>query len=176
MKLRTLAYLTGVAAALLATAAAAQPAAKPGTLGPVDYAFIGQTHLGNPYQTNSGRIGVTHAASPKVVAYAKLMIPSHIEVQQKLDAILARKGITPPPTTLLEHSYDAMLAVLKDEKGEAFDREYVRQQMNYQTGNDALYRWEIANGKDPDLLAFAKMVLPKIDDHFDKVKALQAEK
>lgn len=175
MKLCNLASLCSVAVALSATAAASQPA-RPGALGPVDYAFIGQTSLGNPYQVESGKLGVAHAGSLKVVAYAKLMIPSHVEVQQKLQAILARKEVVAPPTSLLAHSYDAMLAVLRDEKGPAFDREYVRQQMNYQTGNDALYRWEIANGKDPDLLAFAKTVLPKIDDHFDKVKALQTGK
>jgi len=61
---------------------------------------------------------------------------------------------------------------LQDRTGDAFDKEYARQQLNYQTGNDALYRWEIENGSDPDLKAFAKEVLVKIDQHFDLVKAL----
>jgi putative membrane protein len=130
---------------------------------------------GNQFQVDSGHLGVKNAADPKVKDYAKEMIPSHEQVEQKLTDILKRKGVTQPPTSLLESSYTAMLSTLNNEKGASFDREYVRQQINYQTGNDALYRWELANGSDPDLKAFAKEVLVKIDEHFDLAKTLDRQ-
>jgi putative membrane protein len=60
------------------------------------------------------------------------------------------------------------------EQGAAFDREYVRSQLDYQHANDALYRWEIQNGSNPELKAYARETLPKIDDHMHRVEALLA--
>ena len=165
---------TALAATLFAGTFSPVLAASTTTLSPADYAFVGQTNLGNQFQVDSGRLGDTHAASDQVKAYAKEMVPSHIKVEEKLDAILKQKGVTPPPTSLLKSSYVAMMAILQDREGAAFDSEYARQQLNYQTGNDALYRWEIENGTDPDLKGFAKEVLVKIDQHFDMIKAMPA--
>jgi hypothetical protein len=61
---------------------------------------------------------------------------------------------------------------LVDEQGAAFDRDYVRRQLNYQHANDALCRWEIQNGSNPALIAYARETLPKIDDHMHRVEAL----
>ena len=38
-------------------------------------------------------------------------------------------------------------------------------QVDYQKGNAALFQYEIQNGADPDLKAFAHRTLPKIEDH-----------
>ncbi len=38
-------------------------------------------------------------------------------------------------------------------------------QVDYQKGNAALFQYEIQNGADPDLKAFAQRTLPKIEDH-----------
>ena len=154
------------------SAASATDTAQPGALSPVDYAFVGQTYLGNQFQVESGKLAVAHASNPDVKRYGQEMIPSHEEVEQKLTLILTQKGVTQPPTSLLKSSYDAMLGTLHDDDTARFDRDYVRQQVGYQTGNDALYRWELANGTDPDLKAFAMQVLVKIDQHFEQAKAL----
>lgn len=45
-------------------------------------------------------------------------------------------------------------------------------QLDYQNANDALYRWEIENGSNAELTAFARETLPKIDDHMHRVEAL----
>jgi len=58
------------------------------------------------------------------------------------------------------------------ERGTAFDRDYVSSQLDYQNANDALYRWEIHNGSNAELTAFAHETLPKIDDHMHRVEAL----
>jgi len=143
-------------------------------LAPVDYAFIAQTNLGNHFQIDTGKLGETHARSATVRDYAKLMDSSHVQVENNLMALLQKLNVEPPPATLLSGAYKGLVKILVGEQGAAFDREYVRSQLDYQHANDALYRWEIQNGSNPDLKAYARETLPKIDDHMHRVEALLA--
>jgi putative membrane protein len=85
--------------------------------------------------------------------------------------ILRRKPPVPPPT-LLKAAYAIMIETLQHETGQTFDADYVRGQVNYQKANSALYQYEIANGSDPDLKAFAQQTLPKIQDHLARALKL----
>jgi putative membrane protein len=169
----------------LATLAAGQPGADAqpnspapaasnaaSTLSPVDYNFIAQANLGAPFQIDSGRIAEEKATTADARNYAHLMVVSHIPVVDGLNSILQRKQITAPPETLLQAAYDAMIASLKADTGVALDREYVEGQVRYQKGNAALFRYEIQNGADPDLKAFAQRTLPKIEDHLQRALKL----
>lgn len=171
---KVLTLMGGAAALTLATPVYAAPAAGSTNLAPVDYAFIGSTYLGNKYQVDTGKLGETHAADSAVKKYAQLMDTSHVQVEDKLVALLKKKGLTQPTLTLIQGGYATIVRMLSNERGPAFDRAYVQSQLDYQTANDALYRWEIANGSDPDLKAFAKAVLVKIDDHKSQVEKLNA--
>jgi putative membrane protein len=66
-----------------------------------------------------------------------------------------------------------MVSTLQHEQGKTLDADYVRGQINYQYANAALYKYEIANGTDPDLKAFAQQTLPKIEEHLDRALKLQ---
>jgi putative membrane protein len=157
----------------LSGSALAQTSA-PGALSRVDYAFIGQTNLGNGFQIDSGKLGETHAASAAVRDYASLMDTSHVAVENNLKALLSKLNVTPPPTSLLAGAYKGLVAFLARERGAAFDHDYVSGQMDYQRSNDALYRWEIQNGSNAELKAYARETLPKIDDHLHRAEALLA--
>jgi putative membrane protein len=65
-----------------------------------------------------------------------------------------------------------MIASLAADRGPALDRDYVEGQVEYQKGNAALFRYEIQNGTDPDLKAFAQRTLPKIEDHLQRALKL----
>ena len=67
-----------------------------------------------------------------------------------------------------------MVSTLERESGQMFDVDYVGGQVNYQRANAALYQYEIANGTDPDLNAFAQQTLPKIQDHLARALKLQS--
>jgi putative membrane protein len=169
----------GVAAALfpLAAAAAQPPAASTsGTvLGPVDTYFVTQTSLGTPFQVDAGRVAEAKGTTRVIRDYADLMVSSHITVNNALKAILKTKSATPPPT-LLKAAYATMISTLQHEQGKTLDADYVRGQVNYQYANAALYKYEIANGTDPDLKAFAQQTLPKIEDHLERVLKLQGDR
>lgn len=152
--------------------AAADASAASSTLSPVDYQFVAEANLGAPFQVDSGRLGEKNAENPAVRDYAHLMVVSHIPVVDALNTILERKRISPPPDTLLHGAYDTIIAILKTEDGVVFDRDYVVGQVEYQKGNTALFQNEIQNGTDPDLKAFARQTLPKIEDHLQRALKL----
>jgi len=68
-----------------------------------------------------------------------------------------------------------MISTLEHEDGKTFNADYITGQVNYQNANAALYRYEIANGVDPDLKNFAEQTLPKIEDHLQRALNLQGE-
>src|SRR5208337_2859635 len=113
---------------------------------------------------DSGRLAENKGTTQAIRGYAELMVSSHIAVNNALLAILKSKAPVPPPT-LLKAAYATIVSNLQHETGQALDADYVRGQVNYQRGNTALYQYEIANGTDPDLKAFAQETLPKIQDH-----------
>ncbi len=169
----TFALLPLVLAAATA-AAPARAATAASLLGPVDYDFVAQANLGAPFQVESGRLAEERAPSAAVRDYARLMVVTHIPVVDALNAILRRKGVTAPPETLLHGAYEAMIATLTAERGAGFERDYVGGQVEYQKGNAALFRGEIRQGSDPELRAFARQTLPKIEDHLQRALRLAA--
>jgi putative membrane protein len=121
---------------------------------------------------DSGKLAVTKGTTQAIRDYADLMVSSHVIVNNALQAILKTKGPLPPPT-LLQAAYSTTLWTLNREDGQTFDADYIRGQVNYQTANDLLYRYEIANGTATDLKAFAQQTLPKIQDHLQRAITLQ---
>ena len=172
------AIILGVSAVLIllttsVPAAQTSAATASGTLlGPIDTYFVTQTSLGTPFQVDSGRHAETKGTTQAIRSYADLMVSSHIAVNNALLAILKNKAPVPPPT-LLKAAYATIVSTLEHETGQTLDTDYVRGQINYQRANTALYEYEIANGTDPDLKAFAQETLPKIQDHLARALKLQ---
>ena len=150
----------------------AQSQSSTAALGPVETYFITQTSLGTPFQVDSGNLAVTKGTTQAIRDYAQLMVSSHVAVNNELDAILRKKAAVPPPT-LLKAAYSTMISTLEHEDGKTFDSDYMTGQVNYQNANAILYKYEIANGADPDLKDFAKQTLSKIEDHLQRALNLQ---
>ena len=164
-------FATNIANAQDASATAGTSPAS-SALSPVDYQFVAEANLGSPFQVDSGRLGEKRAEDAVVRYYAHLTVVTHILVVDALNTILKRKGIMPSPDTLLRGAYNTMIATLKTEHGVVFDRDYVDGQVEYQKGNTALFQNEIQNGTNPDLKAFARQTLPKIEDHLRRALKL----
>jgi len=94
------------------------------------------------------------------------MVTTHISVVNALNVILPWKNIT-PSSTLLHGAYDAMIFMLKADRGTALDRNYVK---SISKGNAALFEQEIQSGNDPELKEFAPQTRPKIVDHLHRAE------
>jgi putative membrane protein len=158
-----------------ASSAAASARASGSTeLAAVDYDFVAQANPGAPFQIDSGKAAEAKATTAEIRDYAHLMVVTHTPVVDALNKILQQKNIKAPPNTLLNGAYHATIASLNAEDGAALDRDYIEGQVEYQKGNAALFRNEIADGYDADLKQFARATLPKIEDHLER--ALKLEK
>ena len=158
----------------VAVAETSAPPEAPATLNAVDFNFVGQANLGAPFQIDSGRLAETKGTSAGIRGYAQLMVTTHIPVVDALNVILKQKNIT-PSNTLLHGAYNTMISTLEKERGVAFDRDYLKGQVEYQKGNAALFEQEIQNGTDPELKEFARNTLPKIVDHLHRAERLAAQ-
>jgi predicted outer membrane protein len=107
------------------TSAAETPATSaPGApLGASDAYFVSQTSLGTPFQVDSGRVAEAKGTTSGIRSYAKLMVSSHITVNNALLGILKNKAPAPPPT-LLKAAYATMVSTLKHESGQALDADH----------------------------------------------------
>jgi putative membrane protein len=173
------AALSGVAALLLAAGPAPSSAQNDDAsvaLSPVDYNFVAQANLGAPFQIDSGRIAEKAATAADIRDYAHLMVVTHIPVVDSLNRILSNKNIEAPSNPLLSGAFNTMISSLNADSGAALDRDYVQGQVDYQKGNEALFRYEIENGSDEALKDFARATLPKIVDHRDRALKLAAAK
>lgn len=141
---------------------------EPASLSPVDYAFIGSANAGNQFQIDTSKLAETRSGSATVRGYAKLMSTSYAQMQHTLAAVLQRINVEPPPNHLLSGSHQSLTGILTRERGVAFDRDYVKSQVDYQNANDALYRWEVENGSNEEVRAFARNMLPRISDHMHR--------
>src|SRR5712671_1949892 len=108
-----LALLPFATAGGLTNSRAVAPPPASTSLSATDYNFVAQANLGAPFQVNSGRLAEKKAGSAAVRDYAHLMVVTHIPVVDALNWILQRKGIMPPPDTLLHGAYDTIIATLK---------------------------------------------------------------
>jgi len=57
---------------------------------------------------------------------------SHVQVENNLMALLQKMNLEPPQASLLSGAYEGLVEILSGEQGAAFDREYVRSQLDYQ--------------------------------------------
>jgi putative membrane protein len=174
MKVLLLSAATSLALAanLLLPTISTSAAQTPATSAPGAPLFVSQTSLGTPFQVDSGRVAEAKGTTLAIRSYAKLMVSSHIAVNNALLGILKNKAPAPPPT-LLKAAYATMVSTLQHESGRTLDADYIRGQVNYQKANADLYQYEISSGTDPDLKAFAQETLPKIQDHLARALKLQ---
>lgn len=138
----------------------------------VDYDFVAQANLGAPFQIDSSRVAETRATTSAIRDYAHLMVVTQSPIVDGLKKILQERHIKAPSNTLLYGAYHAMIASLKAEDGATLDRDYVEGQVEFQKGNAVLFRNEIKRGYDPRLKEFARVTLPKIEDHLRRALAL----
>lgn len=68
------------------------------------------------------------------------------------------------------------MAKLEADKGTAFDRAYVRDQVLDHEKMVQAYQDEIANGQDADVKAFAQQTLPAVQKHLREARTLSSHR
>lgn len=148
----------GISAALaaIAPASAAMSTSQ-------DAAFAHSAAQGGMAEVAAGKLAGQRSTDPTVKAYAMKMVADHTKANAKLMSIAKSKNMMLPATVGPQNM--KMQAALEGLHGTAFDTSYLQGQKAGHMQMEALMKTEIANGKDADLVAFAKMTLPTVEAH-----------
>jgi putative membrane protein len=130
--------------------------------------FIGSAAL------QIGQLAASHAASPRVIDTASILIRDYSLEDASLDSVGNAKGVVPP--AVADSGRQAAATVLQGLQGAMFDRQYVEQQITDQRVALALFGAEAERGQDPDLRAFAQQYLPTLQSHLDQLTALASQR
>lgn len=155
--------LTGasVLACLIAIGFVAEASAVP--LNGTDRAFVMGAVQGGMAEVSDGQFALRKSKDPMVRRFAQRMVADHGAANARLMAILERQGISAPktvgPANMLTH---AKLDVLS---GDAFDSGYLKAQRTAHEQALSLFRQELASGRDPQLVAFARATLSTVMAH-----------
>lgn len=96
-----------------------------------------------------------------------MMVTDHTRSSQEMKALIDQRDFAEPIPARLDAEHQAMLDRLKQAKGDAFDREYMSQQMTAHRKALALHQGYAQTGDDAELKAFAAKVIPVVQKHHD---------
>ncbi len=149
------------------------PAAS--ALSKADQKIVMDLARGNMAEIEAGKIAVAKAQSPEVKAYAQRMIDEHTKALTDVTNLAQTKGVTLP--TELDARHKAMAAKLNKMKGEAFDREYMKQAgVGDHSKMHSMLKKDSARAKDPDVKALAAKMMPSVEEHLSSAKAMPMAK
>jgi putative membrane protein len=105
-----------------------------------------------------------------VKSFADRMVADHTKANQQLASIATAEGVALP--TKLSGKDQRELTRLGKLDGAAFDKEYVKSQVDAHKDAVKLFTRESKSGKDGDLKNFAGTTLPTLEDHLSMVTTL----
>lgn len=177
--------LAVVAAAGLALAGGAQAQSGPDSHGvgardtrqgrPVsqDRQFMHDAAQSGLAEVQASEQALKTSSDPQVRQFAERMVTDHQRVDQELQRLATRKGIDLPaaPSFLQQER----LQILRM-PGAGFRQEYVDGfGVDAHQAAVSIYQNEVETGKDVDVVAFARQVLPTLKQHLEMARILQRD-
>lgn len=142
-----------------------------GTAKNSDLRFARQAAMGGMEEVQLGRLAVQRAANEKVRAFGQRMIDDHTRANDQLKAVAAKDNITLPGE--IGPKQTALMDRLSRLTGPEFDRAYMRDMVKDHEKDLADFQNEAANGRNPDLKAWASMTIPMLQEHLQLAKDAQ---
>jgi putative membrane protein len=173
--IRTLLIASAAAFALAACATdgdMAAPAAAAGDMTPNQRAaYVEMAAASDLYEIQSSQLATSRAQNTEVRAFAQMLIEHHTATTQQLAAAATAAG-TPPSPSLMPMQAQ-MIAELQGANGAAFDRIFIRQQVQAHQMALALHSNYASNGDTPTLRTVAAAAAPIVRQHLERARALR---
>jgi putative membrane protein len=132
--------------------------------------FVEKAALTDMYEIEAAKIALQRSKVQPVKDFAQMMIDDHTATTAELGPLASAAGVAPP--TALDEGHMKKLDDLKSANAQDFDDTYIDQQTAAHSDALGLMKDYAENGKDPGIQAFASKVALKVDEHLQKVKAL----
>jgi len=170
MKLVTLAFGVCLFIAAVGTAGADdQKQTEPFS----DQIFVNKAGSGGLAEVELGKIGQMKATNPEVKTFSERLVTDHAKANDELKTTAREAGIEPPakPDAEAQKHID----MFRDYKGENFDRDFIKHQVQDHEKDVALFTRASKECKNEKLKEFATKTLPTLKEHLDMARKLQAK-
>ena len=134
--------------------------------------FVHKAAMAGMKEVKAGEMAQRKGVNPRVKAFGARMVDDHSRVNAELMNIAKNKGMAaelPAPGSVMA---DPMLVKAT---GAQFDRMYVTMMVSDHKEAVALFENTARNDADPDIRKFAKSVLPKLRQHLESIKSIDAD-
>ncbi|HMJ63091.1 MAG TPA: DUF4142 domain-containing protein [Bryobacteraceae bacterium] len=137
-----------------------------------DTVFAMAASRGGMAEVEMGKLAAEKASSPDVKAFGQQMADDHGKANDQLRRAADKQNLTLPGnmTAKQQTTYD----MLKTKTGAEFDKAYVDAMVKDHEEDVKAFQREADKGKDEQIKAFAAGMLPVIQGHLEKIKAIQS--
>lgn len=125
-----------------------------------DEVFLHEIAAAGMTEVEFGRLAEKNAGNAAVKDFGRQMIEHHSKCNDRLEALVRTSEIKLPTT--LNGTYKQGFADLQKLKGAAFDRAYIKGQVEDHKKVVQMLEYQASAGKDPQLRAFAAETLPTV--------------
>jgi putative membrane protein len=136
----------------------------------VDADFAADTAAGGVAEIEMAKLAKEKSTNEAVTAFADQMIADHGAASAQLKQVAAKLGWTLP--TDMGPRHRETYANLEKLSGAQFDAAYRLAMVSDHSKTVAAFQQQAEYGKTPELSAFARTVLPKLQHHLEMAQAL----
>lgn len=133
--------------------------------------FVEEVSAKGIAEVESAKLALEKSKSADVQAFAQKMITDHTSANTELKSIASKKNIEVADEA--ELATKAKKLILEQRDGESFDEAYANNQVMAHEATIELFE-QAAISDDPEIAAFAKQTLPKLQHHLKMAKDLVA--
>ena len=135
-------------------------------------AFVSNASQSDMYEIDAGKIAQQRSKNADVKAFAAMMVKDHTAMSNEMKPLIA--AANQKPSADLDQRRKGFLDNLKAAPAADFDKTYVDQQVaGHQEALD-LMKGYADHGSDAGLKGGASKAIPKVQEHLDKAKSIQA--
>ncbi|MBK5001885.1 DUF4142 domain-containing protein [Pseudomonas sp. S31] len=120
----------------------------------------------------TGKLALEKSQNGEIKTFAQQMVTDHTQANQKLADIARKLDIEVPDEAALTDKVKKMILEWRDE---SFDKSYLNNQVDAHEKAVELFKKEAASSDKAELKAFASETLPKLEQHLQHAKELQAK-
>ena len=136
-----------------------------------DKKFIRKVARASTNEVALSQLAESRASSPEVKSFATMMITDHTQANSDLSSLAKAKGID-VRKQVDEGDLDEVSS-LSSKSGADFDKAYAKLMVHAHEGAVKLFKDEVATGKDPDVVAFAKKYVDTLSMHLEHATSLE---
>lgn len=142
------------------------------SLNAFDRQFMTKAAQSDMTEIQTSQLALKRSQDPQVRQFAQKMIQQHTQSTNKLKPIAVKKSFALP--TSLGSENQALLTQLTKLSGTQFDQAYMSGQTKAHAKTQMAYQDELKQGKDSDVKAFAREVLPIVTAHLRMAQGMVA--